>query len=238
MRELNAAENVSDKQDLLEYLKSLKTKDEVLSGALLFLADSNWDLGALQQRVTSLEHFPPRIAQRSKVKVLAQRSMKYAALLLFPLGVWVIYHQFLAPPIIDRYYLSEPGLPNFMGSLSDREWDQAMASYKHGDYPTALAELNAMNKERNNDTLLYFKGVTHYEMQNYAAARACFSELVVNKNSVFIFDTEYRLGFALYKLGNVVASKDVFQAIASNKNHPFTNEVQALMADVFAENKP
>lgn len=232
IHELDAARSESEKLHLLHYLKALKSEDDTLSGALLFLADSNWDLDELQHRFKTLQHDYQRISFRSKRGFPLQKIAKYAAILILPLGALLFYNQVIKNSSIDRHYISDPGLPNLMDSSKGRDWYDMMAFYKNGDYKSALDQLNTMDLSENNDTLLYFKGIIYYELEDFKTSQEYYRKLEHLKSSVFYFDMEFRLAFALFKSGETEAAKQLFISIGSNQGHPYKKESNAIISDI------
>lgn len=233
LQELDRANSPMARKELLERLRGLKTDDDALSGVLLFLADNNWDLDTLQMRLGAIDKTTPHSSRSNKAPIVLRTTLKYAAALLLPLAAWGVYQLLSRPSDIDRYYVEEPGLPNLMGSNSQTLWSDAMASFRKGDYELTLKELDAVNHQESNDTLLYFKAVANYEIKEYAKAATYFHELADESSSIFRYDAEFRMAFTLYKNGKFSESKLLFETIASNQNHPYFEEAKRVMSEVF-----
>lgn len=235
LRELNDA---SEELDLIQHLKILKTKDEALQGAILFLEDCNWDFDLLKERLFSAENRIKTIQKQSKKNKLSWKVARYwtAAAVLIPLIYFSLHKWSSNSSSIDDYLLSEPGLPNFMANNEIDKWNDAMAFFKQNDYQKALDAFNMMYDEQKNDTLIYFSGVTNYYLGNFQDARRQFEKIASFENSSFQFDAEFRSGFVLFQLGKNEEASNHFRRIASENGHPFEEESKTVLEAFFGEN--
>ena len=70
-----------------------------------------------------------------------------------------------------------------------------------------------------NDTEIYFYGVISYELKNYKTARTKFLKINQNKESVFYYDAEFRLGFTLKNLNENKVAQQQFETIKNDQNN-------------------
>ncbi|MFD2551572.1 tol-pal system YbgF family protein [Bizionia sediminis] len=222
-----------EKLAIIQHVKSWRTTDPALEGALLFLEDNNWDIALLKSTLLDTTQRLDTVVQNRRKRLWLQPALKYAAMLILPLGILVSYFLVSENNAINVYYVAEPGLPNFMDNSGVNKWREPMSAFKNAEYTLALSQFNAMAGIKENDTLYYFQGVTHYEIENYAIALNFFDRLLEKPESVFYSDGQFRKGFALYNLGEKTKAKSQFNTIALDENHPYHKEASAILKNVF-----
>src|SRR5690606_13831875 len=76
--------------------------------------------------------------------------------------LWSSYFFFANTPsekLFAQYYQPDPGLPTLMGISDNYVFENAMVSYKTGDYKKAIVDWQQLLQENmDNDTLQYFIG--------------------------------------------------------------------------------
>jgi TolA-binding protein len=232
LKALDQAESEHRKKELLEKLKHLKTKDDALIGLRMFLENNDWNYdefkGAIKQ--TTL-----RIKQNkdNKNKIIAPKIFRYAAILVLLTGIISFSYYFKSRKTIDDFYLKDPGLPNLMSSSYKDKWNKSMKLFKAEKFKEMLSELHRLEIEENNDTLYYYKALSHYNMKNFEKAKYNFLALENKEESVFYYDAEFRLGFSLYKANKIEDSKRQFLKITSDPNHPYYQESLSILDSFF-----
>jgi tetratricopeptide (TPR) repeat protein len=94
--------------------------------------------------------------------------------------------------------------------------DEAILSYDQGKYQDALARLNAILSEEEDNYMAWFcNGLTLMETGNPENAIHSFGEIPVNWYSPFAEHRDWYLALALLKTNNIVESSKIFQKIAS-----------------------
>lgn len=233
LKELQNIETNEQKRVLLETIKGIQTDDESLVGAVLFLKDHDWDFDQLKN--TLHKKSLRRNANNNETSNLKWRmsKFKYAAVFIGLLGLLGSYYLNSNNSSIDRFYVEEPGLPNFMNDTKPDKWSEPMAYFKNGDYRSALVLLNANKIEADNDTLLYFKAVSNYKLGHYQESLSLFKKQLDHLKSSFIYDTEFRIGFVWYKAGDSKRAQQQFISIAKNKDHPYNEEAKLILNEIF-----
>jgi tetratricopeptide (TPR) repeat protein len=120
-----------------------------------------------------------------------------------------------------------------MNNSAVSTWTESMVYFKNGDYRPVLNFLNSAGIDSKNDILLYFKAVSNYNLGEYQASLQFFNLHQSCHDSVFYFDTEFRIGFAWYKRGETQKAKQQFQKIAHDKMHPYTEEAEEILQKLF-----
>lgn len=230
---INQIHSPEDKQALKRYVQTLQTTNVALEGALLFLEDTNWDIALFKSTIQKNTQRLDRLSKPESKFTWLQPAMKYAAILILPLGILLSYLWITKERAINLYYVEEPGLPNFMDNLGVTKWGEPMSAFKNAEYTLALSQLNAMSKHKTNDTLCYFQAVSNYKIENYALAVNLFDVVLKNSESAFLADSEFRKAFALFNLGEKTKAKIQFNSIAQDKNHPYANEAATIIKNVF-----
>lgn len=233
LKAFDEAENKSDAKSLLHELKQHNTEDEALIGLKLFLENHDWDYGAFKKAIQSTSENLNTISQKkNSKKVYFNSFLKYAALLVLTIGIISISF-FLNKTTIDDYYPEEPGLPNYMSSDNLSKWTKSMKHFRTSEFQKMKDELNSINVENTNDTLVYFKAISNYKLENYDKANNGFLEVKELQNSTFQYEAEFRLGFTLYKANRIEESKSLFLKISKEKQHPYQKEALDIIESFF-----
>ncbi len=233
LRELNNIESKEHKIAFINTIKKIQSDDDALKGAILFLEDHDWDVEELKNALINT-NLRLDIKNKNHHRTKWMKSiLKYAAVLIIPLGITTFYYLSSNNKSINQFYIKEPGLPNFMADTRPNKWDKSMLFFKKGDYKYSLELLNTNHIEKNNDTLLYFKAVCNYEMGNYKESLSLFKKHLKHTTSSFYYDSEFRIGFVWYKVGNIKKANEQFIKLAKDQNNPFYPEAKNIVKDVF-----
>jgi len=115
--------------------------------------------------------------------------------------------------------IPDPGLPNMMGATNDIEFNNAMSTFKSGNYLTAgQAFSKILANHPANDTLLYYSGLCDFRMKNTEGAIEKW--IHVDISSEFIDKTQYRLAIAYWILGNEKKATYLLQTLSRNETSP------------------
>lgn len=127
-------------------------------------------------------------------------------ILLLGLGFLWIINQDNTQKLYTKYYTPDPGLPSLMSSDNDSnfQFNDAMVTYKQGDYKTAISKWNVLlEPEPKNDTLNYFIG-SAYLANKQATTAITYLEKV---STYFKDEANYYLGLAHLKNDNIQLAK-------------------------------
>jgi TolA-binding protein len=230
---LKKAKDANAKKKLVEALKKIDTEDDGLKGVLYFLEDHDWGLDVLQNTVDAAkqrlldEDLPEKVKNKKQYK-----TYLYVAASLIPLILVAAYY-FNYQTNINSFYIKEPGLPVLMNNNSLTKWNVANEYLRAENYPLALEHFKKIDINPNNDTLNYLEGVSNYHLNNYDEAIRSFSNVLQKKSSTFLYDAEFRLGFAYYESGNIEKAEQIFKSIASDEQHPYVDESMAILKALF-----
>jgi tetratricopeptide (TPR) repeat protein len=124
----------------------------------------------------------------------------------------------------------EPGLPNAMGANNIIELNNAMNTFKGGNYGAAgQAFEKLLIDNTKNDTLLYFSGLCDFRNKKNELAIQKWNE--IEASSIFFSKTEYRLAIAYWSIGDEKKAVELLKKIAKKENNPLKKEsAQALDA--------
>ena len=134
---------------------------------------------------------------------------------------------FLRPKENERlfadYFESDPGLVTAMSSNDiDYEFERGMVDYKSGEYKAAIDRWKPLLAENPaNDTLNYFLGTAHLELNNTGLAIARLKEVTKEPQSRFFNEAHWYLALA-YLLEN--KTEDAFKALEKT-SHPSKKEL-------------
>jgi len=233
LESLNDDFDSAERLRIFEQLKNTEVTDEALLGATDFLETNNWDYMLLKNALNKTEHRIDTLSTSNNKVIFSKKSyLKYAALFI-PIAM-ATYFSLKTSPSIDDYYVPDPGLPNLMSTTSQKQWNDLMELYKSNQFEKAFTYSTELEKAKTkNDTAIYFNAVLAYELKKYDLASADFKIVEEDKNSIFIYDAEFRLGFSLLKSGNKTEAKKQFEKIASKAESPFTDEAKVILDTFF-----
>ncbi|WHZ08128.1 MAG: hypothetical protein OJF59_001881 [Cytophagales bacterium] len=146
----------------------------------------------------------------------------------------VIIRLSLSGQQLRKYDLTEIGIPNTMGSNSQLELAEAMNDFKNENYPIALTKFQSLLKSKpNNDTLLYFEGVSAYRTKEYSTAISSFTAIVDLRSFNYKEIAEYRLALSYLSNGKKQKAKELFLAISKNAKHKFQSNALMILNEQF-----
>lgn len=119
--------------------------------------------------------------------------------------------------------IAEPGLPNAMGANNTIKLNNAMSTFKAGDYEAAgQAFEQLLTDNPKNDTLLYFSGLCDFRNKKNELAIQKWNE--IEASSVFFVKTEYRLAIAYWSIGDEKKAVELLKKIGKDENNPLRRE--------------
>ncbi|WP_178987700.1 tetratricopeptide repeat protein [Winogradskyella schleiferi] len=154
---------------------------------------------------------PPE-KEDTKVHTLNWKRLLVAAALIITAGSFWFLGGNSNERLYANYFTPDPGLPTTMGSSDNYDFYEAMVNYKQGDYKTAIAKWETLQKAKpNNDTLNYFIGVAYLANKNEEIAIPLLEGVAQNSEFALINDAHYYLGLAYLKADNVEKAKASLQ---------------------------
>lgn len=119
------------------------------------------------------------------------------------LGVLFFFSKSPGERLFSQFYKPDPGLPTLMGVSDSYEFENAMVSYKTGDYQKALYGWQGLRKSNpGNDTLAYFIGSAYLAQGRTDSALTNLNDVIAVPQSVFRSDAAWYLALAWLKQGN------------------------------------
>jgi tetratricopeptide (TPR) repeat protein len=159
-----------------------------------------------------------------------QFSWKMAAVFAILIISGSILYLAIQKPNPYVFDIVEQGLPNAMGANNTVELNNAMSTFKTGDYGAAgQAFVQLLINNPKNDTLLYFAGLCDFRTKKNELAIKKWNQ--IETSSIFFTKTEYRLALAYWSLGDEKKAVELLKKIGKEKNNPLRKEsAQALDA--------
>ena len=123
-----------------------------------------------------------------------------AAILIVAIGSYWFVAGNYNERLYNSHFSPDPGLPTTMSTTENYEFEKAMVDYKQGKYSLAITQWETLQlKDKTNDTLSYFIGVSHLANKNENEAIKYLSSIVSNSEFVFNSDAYFYLGLAYLK---------------------------------------
>ena len=169
-------------------------------------------------------------ARSTLVRPLFQPWMGWAAAVLVLVSaacVWWMGKGETPQELADEFALSEPGLPVLMGT-TPRMMDGIMNAYKQDDLSTArLLLAAAVEKDPQNDTLLYFNGVIELREEGCAASETWFAR--VPATSVFAAKAQFNLALCALRANEIPRASKLLVDIATTGDAQFAARSRDLL---------
>lgn len=163
-------------------------------------------------------------------------SWKVAAVLVGLLTVTtvLIMKLSLSNQSLEKYDLTEIGIPNMMGSDSELQLAEAMNNFKSENYQSALIKFQSILKSKpESDTLLYFIGVSAYRTSQFPTAINSFTMVINQRSPEYMDIAEYRLALAYLSNGGEREAKEILLAISKNHKHRYKSNALMLLNEQF-----
>lgn len=154
---------------------------------------------------------------------------------LFSLLYYVFYYTGENPEKLAlKYKPVEPGLPVLMDNNSEKDKSEAMNIFRSDDFEKA-GEMygRLLEKDPDNDTLLYFKAVCEFEQNNYSGSAKELNKLLQDTTSVWRDKGEWWLALAMIARDNKEEAKQLLLQIQSNKGNEYSGNATELLREKY-----
>lgn len=229
LRSLESDCGEEERMAILEALKNSNPTEDALLGAKMLLESNNWDDTILKKVVAKTERRIEQLASKPPKRPISY--LKYAAVFI-PIALtmgYFIYPTATTKDSIEQFYIKDEGLPNFMCN-NKFNWNSLMELYRANKMKEAfVVSSKILDQKPQNDTAIYFHGVISYELKNYQVAKMDYTTIAQNKQSVFYYDANFRLGFALKNLNEIKAAKQQFELVKRDPDNPFNEKARNVL---------
>lgn len=197
-------------------------KDSLLKDAVdgyRFMKEDGVDLDdMLQNSKRKMKHKP-----LGKTRMLhSWKSIAIAASIVILLGVAGLI-QLTSGPNINDYDFKDAGLPVHLGALKVVDYTVFTNFYKLGDYKNALQEIDVLiQKQSNNDTLLYYKACIHKEHNSYIKAIEYFK--MIKPSSAYFEKANYQEAMCYWYIDDKENLLNTLNTISKSSNHLFYHQ--------------
>ena len=147
-------------------------------------------------------------------------------------GVWFFMSQDASPEALYAdYYIQDHGLPSRMGVANNVEFEEAMVSYKRGNYMEALPVFESLLRdEPENDTLHYYIASTYMAQGDIDSALEGFDK--VDEVDWLKERSQWYIALAYLKKGDVDEARNMLDTIAADQNHPYSSKAKELLPQI------
>ncbi len=171
------------------------------------------------------DHNSPRIGRPSS----SLRTWLVAASILVITGsiAWLLMLRTHGEErLFGAYFKPDPGLITAMSATDNYLFEKAMIEYKRGEYATAIAAWDSLQKAQPaSDTLNFFLGVAH--LAEGASGKAIsYLKKVAGTKSFFNADAQWYLALALLKEGKKEAAVKALQKAEHPKKEALLRELK------------
>ena len=147
-----------------------------------------------------------------------QFSWKMAAVFAVLIISGSIFYLSIQQPNPYDFDIVEPGLPNAMGANNTIELNNAMNTFKVGDYVASGKSFEKLlTSNPKNDTLLYFTGLCEFLNKKNELAIQKWNQ--IETSSIFFGKTEYRLAIAYWAIGEEKKAVVLLEKIGKEENN-------------------
>ena len=116
--------------------------------------------------------------------------------------LWLMNRPDRYEKLFTQHFEIDAGLPTNMSGSENYPFYRAMADYKNGDYQEAIAQWkDQLLSQPNNDSLIYFLGVSHLATKNTSEAIRYLTSASNQSQSVFQQNALLNLGLSHLKNG-------------------------------------
>ncbi|MBL7878029.1 MAG: hypothetical protein JNL53_20350 [Cyclobacteriaceae bacterium] len=158
-------------------------------------------------------------------------SWKMAAAFTLLIATGAVLYLSIKKPDPYTFDIPDPGLPNIMGATDNIELNNAMSTFKGGNYLTAgQAFSNILANHPTNDTLLYYSGLCDFRVKKTKAAIEKWSH--IETGSEFIEKARYRLAIAYWITGNEEKAAYLLQTLSRKESSPLQEEAREALRNL------
>jgi tetratricopeptide (TPR) repeat protein len=141
------------------------------------------------------------------------------------LTYWFTSAQTRAEELFAEYKTTEPGMPVPMSSTNQYDFYDAMVDYKTEKYDLAIRKWSALLVEKpHNDTVLYFIGSAHYNLNQYETALNFYGEMGVDSAGPYMYKAQWYTLLCDLKLGNNASVLNVIPDV----NSPYAERILSI----------
>ena len=159
-----------------------------------------------------------------------------AASVMLMLGLTVFYYYNTRldnrEKLVAAYWQKDNGLPVMMDENSNASFDNAMTTYKSGEYEYAFNQLQALKQT---DTVLYFEGLCSFELKKDAVTYI--KPVAENNNSVFQAKAKYYLMLLYVRDGKRDEAIKLLNDLLNEADHPYREQILKLSHEGYFASK-
>ncbi|MBN8578430.1 MAG: hypothetical protein J0L66_15915 [Cytophagales bacterium] len=157
-----------------------------------------------------------------------QFSWKMAAVVTFFVSAGAVLYFSIQKPNPLEFDIAEPGLPNTMGINSDVALNNAMNTFKTGDFHMSGKQFkDLLDSNPVNDTLLYFSGICDFRTSQTESAIKKW--IYIDGTSEFSIKANYRLAIAYWLNGDKIKARELLNGIINSNDEMLQTESKAAL---------
>ena len=224
--------SMEDRAALKKRLELFTPADEVLTGAVKFLQDHDYDFDVLYNFIEKPVNLS--ITQKQHSKVINFKNLAVAASILFVsvLAIWFSFFNDQSEKIISKAIINEPGLPVFASVQGNKEFHELMSAFRMKDAATGLNYYRSLNKkEPLNDTLNYFGGWLFYMNHQMDSAEIGFEKVTQVTSEIYQHKAKYMLAICLYLNKKKTESQKLLENIMKDSSNPYKENASQLLSE-------
>ena len=210
---------------------ALQNETEVYRNLMLAMKDIKSE--TIHNRLKELDSELDRTSfvKNRRASIPFQRAL-LAALVILAIGstLMLIQRGSSVPSTEADLLPVEEGLPVLMSTSGEKAFDDAMSSFKAGEYDNAYDRfLPLLEQEPANDTLLYFTGNALLRSGRPGDALPLFQKLISSHSSVYGLKAEVYKALCTWETGVKQEAIDQLREISFSEKHPYRKEAGALL---------
>lgn len=224
--------SMEERAVLKKRLELYTPSDEVLSGAVKFLQDHDYDFDALYNFIEKPVNLS--IMQKQHSKIISFKKLAVAASILFVsvLAIWFSFFNNQSQKIISKAIINEPGLPVFASVQGNKEFHELMSAFRMKDAAGGLNYYRSMlKKEPLNDTLNYFGGWLYYMNHQPDSAALAFKKVNQATSQMYQQKADYMLAICLYLGNKKTEARQYFENIIKEDSNPYKENALKLLLE-------
>lgn len=235
---LQAAQDKSIRLDLARRIEQSNPREDALKGVKGFLEEHDYDFDQLSDFLSATKaDIKKSSATSGHGKTFTKKHLAASiAGLLIIVGAALSFFIFEDTPnekLYAEFHESALGLPVTMGAQSSmrdsKRFNESMNFYKDQQYRRALDGFQSVyQQEKSNDTLNYYIGVTHLELNDPKAAIVFLSKDF--EATHYQQKASYYLALAHLKTGKSERCRSLLETIVKDPEHPYSKRAQQLLS--------
>jgi len=186
------------------------------------------EIGALKE---NLEDIHEDLAYSQKPSKTNWWAIAAGIAIILTVGIYLFKQNSPEEQLFATYSTTDPGLPVPMSSVDHYIFYDAMVDYKAEKYDVAINKWKGLVRaEPTNDTLNYYVGSAHYNLENYGEAVGYFEKVNPDSDSPLRYKSQWYRVLAWIKLDQ----KDKILAEKALEGSPYAeriNEVQKALEE-------